>query len=183
MSEEFIQYGCASVAGFGAAGPGAQMHPNPCRGDRGGYHSQNLPVIVQLDPNRAISTIGYNGASPGPVLRMREGKPVTVDVVNETDVPELVHWHGLFIRGCDGSEEEGTPMVRPMAPPVPVCAAARGNALVSHPYDGRHDLHRGTYTGQFGFVFIESANNPGRYDQEVFLLCANGTVPDLGRYG
>jgi len=31
------------------------------------------------------------------------------------------------------------------------------------------DLHRGTYTGQFGFVFIEPATNPGRYDQEVFL--------------
>jgi FtsP/CotA-like multicopper oxidase with cupredoxin domain len=31
------------------------------------------------------------------------------------------------------------------------------------------DLHRGTYTGQFGFVFVERADNPGRYDQEVFL--------------
>ena len=39
------------------------------------------PVIVQLDPNRAISTIGYNGCSPGPVLRMREGKPITVEVL------------------------------------------------------------------------------------------------------
>ena len=31
------------------------------------------------------------------------------------------------------------------------------------------DLHQSTYTGQFGFVLIESSNNPGRYDQEVFL--------------
>ena len=55
------------------------------------------PVAVELTPTRIISTIGYNGTSPGPLLRMREGKPVTVDVINETDVPELVHWHGLFI--------------------------------------------------------------------------------------
>jgi FtsP/CotA-like multicopper oxidase with cupredoxin domain len=31
------------------------------------------------------------------------------------------------------------------------------------------DLHRGAYTGQFGFLMIEGANNPGNFDQEVFL--------------
>ena len=31
------------------------------------------------------------------------------------------------------------------------------------------DLHRGSYTGQFGFFMIDPANDPGRYDQEVFL--------------
>jgi FtsP/CotA-like multicopper oxidase with cupredoxin domain len=31
------------------------------------------------------------------------------------------------------------------------------------------DLNRGTYTGQFAFVYIEPKNNPGQYDQEVFL--------------
>jgi FtsP/CotA-like multicopper oxidase with cupredoxin domain len=31
------------------------------------------------------------------------------------------------------------------------------------------DLHRGSYTGQFGFLMIDSANDLGHYDQEVFL--------------
>jgi len=31
------------------------------------------------------------------------------------------------------------------------------------------DLHRGSYTGQFGFLMVDSANDPGLYDQEVFL--------------
>jgi FtsP/CotA-like multicopper oxidase with cupredoxin domain len=31
------------------------------------------------------------------------------------------------------------------------------------------DLNRGTYTGQFGFVYIEPKTNPGQYDREVFL--------------
>src|SRR6516225_2564160 len=44
------------------------------------------PVTVELAPNRILSTIGYNGASPGPRLRMKEGKPVTVNVINKTDV-------------------------------------------------------------------------------------------------
>ena len=31
------------------------------------------------------------------------------------------------------------------------------------------DLHRGSYTGQYGFVVIDSGRDPGAYDQEVFL--------------
>ena len=30
------------------------------------------PVTVELAPNRIVSTIGYNGTSPGPRLRMKE---------------------------------------------------------------------------------------------------------------
>jgi FtsP/CotA-like multicopper oxidase with cupredoxin domain len=32
------------------------------------------------------------------------------------------------------------------------------------------DLNRGTYTGQAGPLYIEPKNNPGAYDQEVFLV-------------
>ena len=170
---DFIKDGCAGVAGFSAARLlGAQMHPEPMPEAGGADITLKIaPVIVQLDPNRAISTVGYNGASPGPVLRMREGKPVTVDVLNETDVPELVHWHGLFIPPeVDGSEEEGTPMVpahgRRRYQFVPRPSGTRW--YHTHTMAGI-DLHRGTYTGQFGFVFIEPKENPGRYDQEVFL--------------
>jgi FtsP/CotA-like multicopper oxidase with cupredoxin domain len=31
------------------------------------------------------------------------------------------------------------------------------------------DLHRGSYTGQFGFLIVESGKDPGAYDREVFL--------------
>lgn len=31
------------------------------------------------------------------------------------------------------------------------------------------DLTRGAYSGQFGFLYVESNSEPGNYDQEVFL--------------
>ena len=31
------------------------------------------------------------------------------------------------------------------------------------------DLHKGAYTGQFGFVYVDGGNDPGHYDQELFL--------------
>jgi len=128
------------------------------------------PVEVEIAPRRKIKTTGYNGGFPGPVLRMKEGQPVTIDVYNDSNIPELVHWHGLFIPPeVDGAMEEGTPMLPPHGHQrytfVPRPAGTRW--YHSHIYAGR-DLHRSTYTGQFGFLLIEG-NDPGRYDQEVFL--------------
>ena len=129
------------------------------------------PVVVQLTPKFAISTIGYNGTSPGPLLRMREGVPVIVDVSNDTDVPELVHWHGLIVPPeVDGAEDECTPFIAPHSTRryqfVPGPAGTRWyHTQVS----AGIDLYRGLYTGQFGFVYVEPKNEPGRYDQEYFL--------------
>src|SRR6478736_10177065 len=76
------------------------------------YTLNIAPVTVELDRSHILSTIGYNGIAPGPVLRMREGRQVTVDVINDTDTPELVHWHGMLIPPeVDGTEEEGSPLV------------------------------------------------------------------------
>jgi FtsP/CotA-like multicopper oxidase with cupredoxin domain len=55
------------------------------------------PVNLELAPATVIKTVGYNGKAPGPILRMREGKRVTVDIYNDSDSPELVHWHGQYV--------------------------------------------------------------------------------------
>ena len=132
---------------------------------------QIAPMLIELAPQVVISTIGYSNKVPGPLLRMREGQHVTVDVTNDTAVPEYVHWHGLFVPSdADGAKEEGSPPVPPHG--------RRRYQFVADPAGSRWyhshtpamtDLHRGAYTGQLGFLMIDSTNNPGRYDQEVFL--------------
>src|ERR1039457_2967721 len=65
------------------------------------------PVLVDIAKDHTISTVGYNGAAPGPPIRLREGVPVTVELINDTDTPEFVHWHGMTIPApVDGAEEE-----------------------------------------------------------------------------
>ena len=135
------------------------------------YTLRIAPVTVELDRGHIVSTVGYNGSAPGPVLRMKEGKPVTVEVVNATDTPELVHWHGMLIPPeVDGTEEEGSPFVpahsRRRFQLTPGPAGSRWYHSHAMAMD---DLHKGAYTGQFGFVFVEGSNDPGRYDQELFL--------------
>jgi FtsP/CotA-like multicopper oxidase with cupredoxin domain len=129
------------------------------------------PITVELAPNRIISTIGYNSTAPGPLLRMKEGVPVTVNVVNKTDVPEYVHFHGLLVPAdVDGSEEEGTPAVPPHGSRsyrfTPTPAGTRWYHTHTMSMD---DLHRGSYTGMFGFLIVEGGNNPGNFDQEHYL--------------
>src|SRR5207245_5791736 len=64
--------------------------------DNPDYLLRIAPVTVELDRSHILSTVGYNGAAPGPLLRLRAGSRVGVDVVNDADTPELVHWHGVL---------------------------------------------------------------------------------------
>src|SRR5437660_8578292 len=69
---------------------------------------------IELAPNRIISVTTYNGQFPGPLLRFKEGERVTVDVHNDTDTPEQLHWHGQAVPSdVDGAAEEGTPFIPP----------------------------------------------------------------------
>src|SRR5262244_2203747 len=129
------------------------------------------PVKLELSPNQIIQTVGYNGSTPGPLLRVKEGQQVTVNVQNDTDVPELVHWHGFYVPSeVDGAMEEGTPMVPAGASRQYSFTAQPGGTrwYHTHAFAGK-DLRRSLYSGQFGFFYIEPKNNPGNYDQEIFL--------------
>jgi FtsP/CotA-like multicopper oxidase with cupredoxin domain len=160
-----------TVGGLGLLGAGvANVLPGQ-EAAKADITLQIAPVTVELAPDRIISTIGYNGTSPGPVLRMREGVPITVEVVNDTDVPEQVHWHGLLVPAeLDGVEEEGTPPVPPHGRRRYQFTPKPAGTRWYHTHTmSMTDLHRGSYTGQFGFLIVESGADPGRYDQEVFL--------------
>ncbi len=151
--------------------PPAAVLESKATGRAADFALRIAPMTVELAPQVVISTIGYSNKVPGPLLRVREGQTVTVDVVNDTDVPEYVHWHGLFVPSdVDGVEEEGTPPVPPHGRRRYRFVAKPAGSRWYHSHTAAMmDLHRGAYTGQFGFFMIDSVHDPGRYDQEVFL--------------
>jgi FtsP/CotA-like multicopper oxidase with cupredoxin domain len=187
----FVRLGCATVIATGAdmlrpalsralalpQGPRVPQHPavatleSKATGRAADFTLQIAPMTVELAPQIVISTIGYSNKVPGPLLRVREGQHVTVEVVNHTDVPEFVHWHGLFVPPeMDGTEEEGTLPVPPHGRRRYQFVAKPAGSRWYHSHtEAMLDLHRGAYTGQFGFLMIDPAKDPGRYDQEVFL--------------
>src|ERR1039458_6235838 len=139
---------------------------------------------IELAPNRIVSVTTYNGQFPGPLLRLKEGERVTVDIHNETDTPEQLHWHGQFIApDVDGAAEEGTPSIPPHG--------SRRISFVPKPSGFRFyhthvragaNLAAGQYSGLVGPVYIEPKQHPGNYDREVFLTLKE-FQPTLSRGG
>jgi FtsP/CotA-like multicopper oxidase with cupredoxin domain len=127
---------------------------------------------IEIAPKRLISAITYNGQFPGPLLRFKEGQQVTVDVFNDTDTPEQLHWHGQKVStDVDGAAEEGTPFIpangkrRLVFTPNP----AGLRFYHTHNHAGAN-LAAGQYSGQVGPLYIEPKQDPGRFDREVFLV-------------
>src|SRR6202167_1507351 len=188
---DFVRLGCATVIAAGARKmplavaqpltprqvPSPSQRPTMAHlepkapGGAADFTLRIAPMMGQLAPQVVISTIGYSNKVPGPLLRVREGQSVTVDVVNDTDVPEYVHWHGLLVPSdVDGVAEEGTPPVPPHGRRRYQFVAKPAGSRWYHSHTAAMmDLHRGAYTGQFGFFMVDPANDPGLYDQEVFL--------------
>src|SRR5450432_4373595 len=96
--------GCSRSTSTGASGTGTERTASGRPAD---VTLRIGPVLMDIAKDHTISTIGYNGAVPAAPIRLREGVPVTVDLFNDTDTPELVHWHGQIIPAdVDGAAEE-----------------------------------------------------------------------------
>ena len=67
----------------------------------------NLTVDrVKIDTGEFVAEgIGYNGKSPGPVMRFKEGENVRINVTNNLDETTSIHWHGLILP----FEQDGVP--------------------------------------------------------------------------
>jgi FtsP/CotA-like multicopper oxidase with cupredoxin domain len=127
---------------------------------------------VEIAPKRIVSATTYNGQFPGPLLRFREGQPVTIDVFNETDAPEQLHWHGQHIStDVDGAAEEGTPFIPARGMRRIAFTPSPSGFRFYHTHNrAGADLSVGQYSGQVGPVYIEPKFSPGNYDREVFLV-------------
>lgn len=60
------------------------------------------PVSAQVLPKGEPKTpmLGFNGSTPGPVLRARQGDVFDIRFLNQIDDGSAVHWHGLRIRNA-----------------------------------------------------------------------------------
>ena len=162
----------------------ARVAADETSGEKADYTLRIATGLIELAPDHIVSTTLYNGQFPGPLLRLKEGMPAVMEVRNDTEAPELVHWHGQMIPSAvDGAAEEGSPAIPAHATSrisfVPKPAGFR----FYHTHVGpRDDLSRGTYSGLAGPLFIEPANDPGAYDREVFLVLKE-FLPSFSRGG
>ena len=135
-------------------------------------HSLRIePCSIEIGPGITIKTVAYDGQVPGPLLRLREGVPVTIDVTNASQNADLTHWHGLAIDSLnDGAMEEGSPMISPGKTLRYSFTPKPAGTRWYHTHAGAFDnLAAGTYSGQFGFLLIDGNDQPAPWDQEINL--------------
>ena len=112
------------------------------------------PVAKRLG-DATVRMLAYNGSIPGPILKVREGSEVIVDVENQGDMDATVHWHGLRLENrYDGTHET--------QPPMPV--GETFSARVTFPDPGVYWYHPhiredyGQEMGLYGNVLVEPAD-------------------------
>jgi FtsP/CotA-like multicopper oxidase with cupredoxin domain len=136
------------------------------------YTLRIAATAVEIAPKHIVSTITYNGHFPGPLLRFKEGQPVAVEIYNDTDTEEQLHWHGQMVSTeVDGAAEEGTPFI-PAHGVRRIAFTPRPSGFRFYHTHNRAgaDLHAGQYSGQVGPAYIEPKHDPGGYGREVFLV-------------
>jgi len=160
---------------FSGAGTAFERSQSRAQASEAGSADYTLHIkasAIEIAPKRIISLVTYNGQFPGPLLRFKEGHQVTIDIFNDTDTPEQLHWHGQKVpTDVDGAAEEGTPYI-PAHGKRRIAFTPRPSGFRFYHTHNRAgaNLAAGQYGGEVGPIYIEPAQEPGRYDREVFLV-------------
>ena len=100
------------LQGAGAFGLLAAMEklvPSYVRAGASGAAAQQLPSLsgntidltIAETPfrvgNRTTTAMTINGTVPGPIIRLREGQEVTLNVTNRLRHTSSIHWHGVLV--------------------------------------------------------------------------------------
>jgi multicopper oxidase len=126
-----------------------------------------------------VRTWSYDGAVPGPVIRVNKGDIVRATVTNKVSQPTTVHWHGVELRnGMDGSQVTQQP-IAPGATFTYQFKASEPGTYWYHPHIGTQ-FDRGLY----GMFIVDDPAEAGDYDAEWLVVLddwidgVNGYTPD-----
>ena len=125
---------------------------------------------AQLAPNDypATEIWGYNGAVPGPLLRVRQGERLTRRFLNGLPQPSTVHWHGIRIEnGMDGVAGLTQETVAPGSEFLYDFVLPDAGTYWYHPHDRTYEqMARGLY----GALIVDEAAGAPETDLDDVLL-------------
>ncbi|MCX8475867.1 MAG: copper resistance system multicopper oxidase [Sphingomonas sp.] len=119
---------------------------------------------------RRTRAIGVNGTVPAPLLRLREGQTVRLNVVNDLDEDSSIHWHGLLVPPeFDGVPGVSFPGIKPRSSFLYEFPVRQNGTYWYHSHSGMQEQF-----GHYGPIVIDPAGpDPVRYDREHVLVLAD----------
>ncbi|WP_081944307.1 copper resistance system multicopper oxidase [Thalassospira australica] len=111
--------------------------------------------------------IGYNGASPGPTLRLKEGEDAVIKVTNNLDEATSIHWHGLILPyQMDGVPGISFPGIEPGETFTYRIPVKQSGTYWFHSHSGFQEPD-----GAYGSIIIESEKRePFKFDREYVVV-------------
>ncbi|KAA0695294.1 copper resistance system multicopper oxidase [Halopseudomonas laoshanensis] len=122
---------------------------------------------VQIDTGDFVKEgIGYNGKSPGPVMRFKEGEEVSIKVTNNLDEMTSIHWHGLILPyKQDGVPGISFPGIKPGETFTYNFPITQSGTYWFHSHSGFQEPD-----GAYGAIVIEpEGREPFRYDRDYVV--------------
>ncbi|WP_340151729.1 copper resistance system multicopper oxidase [uncultured Sneathiella sp.] len=121
--------------------------------------------------------IGYNGKSPGPVLRFKEGEDVTINVTNNLDESTSIHWHGIILPfQMDGVPKISYPGIAPGETFIYNFKIEQSGTYWFHSHSGFQEPD-----GAYGAIVIEpEKRDPFRFDKD-YVVQFTDTHPHSGK--
>jgi CopA family copper-resistance protein len=119
--------------------------------------------------------IAVNGSVPGPLIRLREGQNIRLNVTNNLGVDTSIHWHGLLLPfQMDGVPGVSFPGIRPRETFAYEFPVRQSGTYWYHSHSGLQEQ-----SGHYGPLIIDPAGaEPVPYDRDYILLLSDFTVLD-----
>ena len=144
------------------------------------FRLQAGPVDARLlpDGNGMTRMLGFNGSTPGPELRMRQGDRVSLAFENGLGQPSAIHWHGIHLDNA----MDGVPDLTQAAVPP----GATFHYTFDVPYAGTywyHAHHRSweqVARGLYGALIVEEPDPPN-VDHDIAVVLDDWRLDDAGR--
>ena len=119
---------------------------------------------------RSSPAIGINGTVPAPLIRLREGQMVRLNVVNDLDEDSSIHWHGLLVPPQhDGVPGVSFPGIKPRSNYLYECPIKQNGTYWYHSHSGLQEQ-----LGHYGPIVIDPAGeDPVQYDREHVIVLSD----------
>jgi CopA family copper-resistance protein len=127
------------------------------------------PRVVQ---GRKGHGIAVNGSVPGPLIRLKEGQNVRLNVTNQLGLDTSIHWHGLLVPfHMDGVPGISFPGIKPGQTFSYEFPVRQAGTYWYHSHSGLQEQQ-----GHYGPLIIDPAGaEPAEYDRDYILLLSEFT--------
>lgn len=144
------------------------------------FHIEAKPVVKNIIGSN-ISMYSYNGQIPGPLIKVKQGSSIYVNLTNNLDMETTVHWHGLRLNNSfDGVPGITQKPIKPGESFLYRLDFPDEGIYWYHPHI-RDDIGQGM--GLYGNILVEPLNytyNP--VDKEVALFLSDTKIANGGVY-